>query len=96
MYIDKIREAFERANLGPHSQITRQNLYDFLTRLTVLGYLFSLGNLMTWKSRMNFGSKHQEAVTLLMLTASARLSTMVSTFSKSNLTRSTVLLASFR
>ena len=96
MYIDKIREAFERANFGPNSQITRQNLYDFLTRLTVFGYLCSLGNLMTWKWRMNFGSKHQEEVTLLMLTVSVRLSTMVSAFSKSNLTRSTVLLASFR
>lgn len=36
MYIDKIREAFERANLGPQSQITRQNLYDFLSRMTVI------------------------------------------------------------
>jgi hypothetical protein len=92
MYIDKIREAFERANLGPNSQITRQNLYDFLTRLTVPSYLFSLANPMTWKWLINYGSRHQEVMTLLMLTAFVKLSMMVSTFSKSNLMRSTVLL----
>lgn len=66
MFIDKIREAFERANLGPHSQITRQNLYDFLSRLTVSHSLFSLDNPMTWKWLMNFGNRHLEEVTLLM------------------------------
>ena len=49
MYTDKIREAFERAHFTTNSQITRQNLYDFLSKLTVTLLLYSLETTMMWR-----------------------------------------------
>lgn len=90
MYIDKIRETFERGQLRPNSQITRQDLYDFLSKLTVTGLLFSPDKPTMSKWPTSSGNRPHEEATSSMSTASARPSMTVSTFCKSNWTKSTV------
>lgn len=90
MYIDKIREVFERHNYKPNSQINQQNFYQFLSQLTVIHPLFSPDSPTIEMLPISSGNRLLEAQAISKLTASAKPSMMASTSSRSNLTKSMV------
>jgi hypothetical protein len=63
MYIDRIREVFERYNYNAQSQMNQQNFYHFLSQLTVLPSTCSPVSPMIAMSPTNSGSRPQEGPT---------------------------------
>lgn len=96
MYIDKIREVFERHNYKPNSQINQQNFYQFLSQLTVTPTSFSQDSPTIEMSPISSGNRPLAAQATSKSTASARPSTTASTYSKSNSTKSMVCSPSCR
>lgn len=96
MYIDRIRDVFERHHYQLNSQINQQNFYQLLSQLTVTLKPFSPDNLTieTWPT--NSGSKPPEAPLTSKSTPSARPSTTASASFKSNLMKSIVSTPLFR
>jgi hypothetical protein len=84
MYADRIAEVFHRYNYQPGAQMNQQNLYNFLSQLTVLLNLVSLGRPMIDKLLSSSGNNHLKELILSILAAFAEQSVKVSAFSKSN------------
>lgn len=96
MYIDRIREVFEKNNFKANSQINQQNFYQLLSQLTVYLHSLSQAKPMTKMWQTNSGNKLQEEPLTLKSTTSAKPSTTVSVYSKSNWTKSIVHHLIFR
>jgi hypothetical protein len=91
MYVDKIREAFERKGFNSTSQINQTKFNEILDSLSVHSPLFRTASPMTKMYLRNYGNKPQVGPALSKSTVYVRPLTMASASSWSNFRKSHVL-----
>lgn len=99
MYIDKIREAFEKIGFSGETRINQSKFNEILGKLMVTLATCSLNvqakaTIRMWQ--MSCGTRPHRAGLTSRSTRSAKQSTMVSTYSRTNSRKSTVSLPPFR
>ena len=72
MYVDRIREVFERSNYHSGSQMNQQNFYSFMSQLLVLFRRLRV-NLMILMWPSNSGNKLQRDRDISISTVFAKL-----------------------